>query len=97
MINAVQVYCYTDTRIMKSFLALIKVLYNTDCISDQAIIYWHQKGAKPNGKQHFLKATEGLVKVSARGEFPSWADRSSSRSRTRTTRSRRLSLELIFG
>ena len=65
LINAVQVYCYTDTRIMKSFLALIKVLYNTDCVSDQAIIYWHQKGAKPNGKQHFLKATEGLVKVSS--------------------------------
>jgi len=70
LINAVQVYCYTDTRIMKTFAAIIKVLYNSDCISDQAIIYWHQKGAKPNGKQHFLKATEGLVKVSRR----EWAD-----------------------
>jgi hypothetical protein len=38
-------------------------LYNKDCISDQAIIYWHQKGAKPQGKQHFLKSTEPLVKV----------------------------------
>jgi hypothetical protein len=33
-------------------------------VSDQAIIYWHQKGAKPNGKQHFLKMTEAMVKVS---------------------------------
>lgn len=64
LINAVQVYCYADTRIMKSFLSIVKVLYNTDCVSDQAIIYWHQKGAKPQGKQHFIKATEGLVKVS---------------------------------
>jgi hypothetical protein len=32
-------------------------------VSDQAIIYWHQKGSKPQGRQHFLKATEGLVKV----------------------------------
>ena len=40
----------------------VQVLYNKDCISDQAIIYWHQKGAKPQGKQHFLKATEALVK-----------------------------------
>jgi hypothetical protein len=38
------------------------VLYNTDCVSDQAIIYWATKGAKPQGKQHFLKATESLVK-----------------------------------
>ncbi len=44
----------------------MQVLYNTDCVSDQAIIYWHQKGSKPNGRQHFLKQTEGLVKVSLR-------------------------------
>lgn len=41
----------------------IQVLYNKDCISDQAIIYWHQKGSKPQGRQHFLKGTEPLVKV----------------------------------
>jgi hypothetical protein len=40
-----------------------QVLYNGDCISDQAIIYWHQKGSKPQGRQHFVKATEALVKV----------------------------------
>jgi hypothetical protein len=50
---------------MKSFTQLLNVLYNTDCVSDQAIIYWHAKGAKPQGKQHFLKATEALVKVSS--------------------------------
>lgn len=42
---------------------ITQVLYNKDCISDQAIIYWHQKGSKPQGKQHFLKSTEPLVKV----------------------------------
>jgi hypothetical protein len=41
-----------------------QVLYNQDCISDQAIMYWHSKGSKPQGKQHFLKATEPLVNVS---------------------------------
>jgi hypothetical protein len=66
LINAVQVYCYADTRMLKAFPQIIKVLYNTDCISDQAIIYWHQKGAKPQGKQHFLKVTEALVKVRER-------------------------------
>ena len=42
---------------------ILQVLYNKDCISDQAIIYWFQKGSKPQGRQHFLKATEPLVKV----------------------------------
>lgn len=65
LINSAQVYCYTDTRLMKSFAQLLKVLYNSDCVSDQAIIYWHAKGAKPQGKQHFLKATDALVKVSS--------------------------------
>lgn len=62
LINAVQVHCYDDTRIMKAFVPMLKVLYNKDCVSDQAIIYWHQKGSKPQGRQYFLKATEALVK-----------------------------------
>ncbi|KAF8906547.1 hypothetical protein CPB84DRAFT_1813797 [Gymnopilus junonius] len=62
LINAVQVYCYEDTRVMKAFPQILKVLYNKDCISAQGIIYWHQKGSKPQGRQHFLKSTETLVK-----------------------------------
>jgi len=62
LINVVQAYCYEDTRVMKAFPQILKVLYNQDCISDQAIIYWHSKGSKPQGRQHFLKATESLVK-----------------------------------
>ncbi|KAF9012315.1 hypothetical protein BDQ17DRAFT_1419708 [Cyathus striatus] len=62
LINVVQVYCYEDTRIIKAFPQILKVLYNKDCISDQAIIYWYQKGSKPQGRQHFLKSTESLVK-----------------------------------
>ncbi|KAJ7925304.1 hypothetical protein B0H13DRAFT_1975944 [Mycena leptocephala] len=49
-------------NVVQAFPQILKVLYNKDCISDQAIIYWHQKGAKPQGKQHFLKSTEPLVK-----------------------------------
>lgn len=42
------------------------MLYNEDCVSDQAIVYWYQKGSKAQGRQHFLKATEPLVKVGCR-------------------------------
>jgi len=62
LINMVQVHCYEDTRVIKAFPQILKVLYNKDVITDDAIIYWAQKGAKPQGKQHFLKATEPLVK-----------------------------------
>ncbi|THH02092.1 hypothetical protein EW026_g750 [Hermanssonia centrifuga] len=62
LINSVQVYCYEDTRIIKAFPQILKVLYNKDCISDQAIIYWYQKGSKAQGRQHFLTATQPLVK-----------------------------------
>ncbi|KIP11626.1 hypothetical protein PHLGIDRAFT_17953 [Phlebiopsis gigantea 11061_1 CR5-6] len=62
LINAVQVYSYEDTRIIKAFPQILKVLYNKDCVSDQAIIYWHQKGSKSQGRQHFLTATQALVK-----------------------------------
>jgi len=62
LINILQVYCYDDPRFMKAFPQMLKVLYNKDCVSDQAIVYWYQKGSKPQGRQHFLKATEALVK-----------------------------------
>lgn len=62
LINTAQVYCYTETRIIKAFPQILKVLYNEDCISDQAIIYWAQKGASAQGKGHFVKAAEPLVK-----------------------------------
>ncbi|KZS98189.1 ARM repeat-containing protein [Sistotremastrum niveocremeum HHB9708] len=62
LINVVQVHCYEDTRVIKTFPQILKVLYQKDCVSEQAIIYWAQKGSKPQGRQHFLKATEPLVK-----------------------------------
>jgi len=61
LINAVQLYCYEDGRVMKAFPQIIKVLYNKDCVSDQAIFYWHSKGSKPQGRQHFLTAMKPLV------------------------------------
>lgn len=63
LINTIQLHCYEDPRLMKSFSNILKVLYNEDVITDQAILYWAQKGAKAQGKAQFLKATEPLVKV----------------------------------
>jgi hypothetical protein len=83
LINAVQLYCYEESKIMKTFPQILKVrffpwwrslgnfintdqvLYNKDCVSDQAILYWHSKGSKIQGRQHFISVTQPLVNVSA--------------------------------
>ncbi|WFD36416.1 hypothetical protein MCUN1_003295 [Malassezia cuniculi] len=61
LINTIQLHCYTDTRVFKSFAHILKALYSGNVVSEQAIIYWAHKGAKPQGKQHFLKLAEPLV------------------------------------
>jgi len=63
LINTVQEYCHKQPRVMKSFPQILKVLYDKDCVTDGAIIYWYQKGAIGQGKQYFLEAAEPLVKL----------------------------------
>ena len=48
---------------MPIFPKIIQLLYNDDILSSQAVFYWFEKGAKPNGKQSFLKAMEPLIKA----------------------------------
>jgi hypothetical protein len=60
--NTIQVWTYENTKLLPSFAKILKVLYSTDVLSDQSIIYWHSKGAKPQAKAQFLKAAEPLVK-----------------------------------
>ncbi|KLO18344.1 ARM repeat-containing protein [Schizopora paradoxa] len=61
LINEAQLYCYEEKRITKLFPQILKVLYNKDCISTQAIQYWHQKGSKTQGRAHFLQSASALV------------------------------------
>lgn len=62
LINKVQLFCFEEQRVMKSFPNLLKVLYNDDVVSDQAILYWASKGARADGKETFLKMAAPLVK-----------------------------------
>ncbi|TCD64170.1 hypothetical protein EIP91_004483 [Steccherinum ochraceum] len=68
LINVVQVYCYEDTRIIKAFPQILKASPQRgetsleSCAELDSIIYWHQKGSKAQGRQHFLNATQPLVK-----------------------------------
>ncbi|KAH9814856.1 hypothetical protein DFH28DRAFT_928471 [Melampsora americana] len=62
LINTIQVWAYENTKVMGAFARILKELYAHDVVSDQAVLYWHSKGSKPQARQHFLKSSEPLVK-----------------------------------
>ncbi|KAJ2659808.1 hypothetical protein IW148_004072 [Coemansia sp. RSA 1199] len=62
LLKHVQLYAYNEPRLTKYFGRIVLELYNTDVLSDSAIIFWATKGAKPEGKSGFLKQTEALVR-----------------------------------
>lgn len=66
--NAIQVHFYDNPPLIPLFPRVLQMLYNDDVLSSSGIFYWFEKGAKPNGKQTFLKATEPLVKAIRQSE-----------------------------
>ena len=61
LLQKVQVYCYEDAKLMKHFRQIVQILYNSDVISESAILYWAEKGAKNQGKTVFLKQMEPFI------------------------------------
>jgi len=61
LLQKIQIYCHEDTRLMKHFRLIVKILYEEDVVSENAIFYWYEKGAKPQGKGLFLKQMESFV------------------------------------
>ncbi|KAL7415507.1 hypothetical protein BDY24DRAFT_349433 [Mrakia frigida] len=60
LLQIVQVYCYDEQKAMKSFPSLVRILWEADLVSDNALIYWFDKGAKPQGKEYFVKSVQAL-------------------------------------
>lgn len=61
LINTIQIWSYENPKVMTAFAKILKVLYSKDVLSDQAIMYWHSKGSKPQARALFLKAADPLV------------------------------------
>ncbi|KAL1915391.1 uncharacterized protein VTP21DRAFT_6849 [Calcarisporiella thermophila] len=61
LLQKVQIWCYEDAKLLKAFRALVQLLYKHDVLSEGAILYWAEKGAKPQGKTVFLKQMEPLL------------------------------------
>lgn len=46
---------------MKHFRKIVQILYDEDVVSENAILYWNEKGAKSQGKTSFLKQMEPFI------------------------------------
>lgn len=62
LMNTAQVTCYEDSRLLKLFADVIKVLYDCDVVGEDTIKHWYAKGSNPKGRNVFLKDLEPLVK-----------------------------------
>ena len=62
LLQHIQIHCYENAKLMKHFRQILQLLYKADVLSGNAIVYWAEKAAKPQGKTLFLKQTEPFVR-----------------------------------
>ncbi|CAO3669943.1 unnamed protein product [Umbelopsis vinacea] len=62
LLQKVQLTCYENAKLTKFYRQIVTLLYKEDVVSDTAILYWSEKGVKPQGKNVFLKQMEPFVK-----------------------------------
>jgi hypothetical protein len=62
LLNTIQVTCYEDSRLLRIFADIVKILYDVDVVGEDTIKYWYAKGSNPKGRNVFLKDLEPLVK-----------------------------------
>ena len=58
----IQVTCYEDSRLLKLFASIVKVLYDVDLLGEDTIKFWYNKGSDPKGRNVFLKDLEPMVR-----------------------------------
>lgn len=61
MLQNMQVICYEDSRLLKLFPNIVKVLYDADVLGEDSIKYWYTKGSSPKGRNVFLKDMEPFM------------------------------------
>lgn len=42
-----QVGCYEDSKLLKLFTDIIRILYDNDIVAEDTIMWWAKKGAHP--------------------------------------------------
>jgi hypothetical protein len=61
LLATAQVTCYEDSRLLKLFKDMVKVMYDVDVVGEDAVRYWYAKGSNPKGRNVFLKDMEPFV------------------------------------
>lgn len=57
-----QVYCYEDSKLLKLFSQILRILYDADVLGEDAILFWYKKGSHPKGRNVFLHDVEPFIK-----------------------------------
>ena len=57
-----QVFCYEDSKLLKLFSDVVRVLYDNEIIAEDTILWWYKKGSHPKGRQVFQRDMEPFIK-----------------------------------
>ena len=59
---AAQVYCYEDSKLLKLFSDILRILYDNDVVGEDTIMWWYKKGSAVKGRAVFLRDVEPFIK-----------------------------------
>ncbi|GJN91041.1 hypothetical protein Rhopal_004056-T1 [Rhodotorula paludigena] len=62
LVNTIQVWCHENPKLAPGFLRLLKTLVGADVLSTGPLVYWFQKGSKPQGREQLLAKAAPLIK-----------------------------------
>lgn len=62
LLVTVQVECYEDSKLLKSFKDIVRLLYDLDVVQEDTIKFWYSKGSAVKGRNVFLKDMEPFIK-----------------------------------
>lgn len=62
LLVTIQVFCYEDTRLLKIFSDVVRILYDMDIVGEGAVTHWYKKGSHSKGRNVFLKDMEPFIK-----------------------------------
>ena len=60
--SELQVYCYEDSKLLKLFSQILRILYDADVLGEDAILFWYKRGSHPKGRNVFLHDVEPFIK-----------------------------------
>ncbi|CAK0783738.1 hypothetical protein CVIRNUC_006937 [Coccomyxa viridis] len=62
LIVHLQVCCYEDSKLLKLFTDIVRMLYDNDILAEDTILWWAKKGSHPKGRNVFLRDMEPFLK-----------------------------------